>query len=117
MKFIVIFLMCFCCVECNFPYHVAIDTLETIEITIPITIVRNYVKKYLSEETIFLSISSASSSFEQRVLQDDIVSHFLKQPAINNFSYTILKDLIYQFRRRNRDIFNIIFVDGSESLT
>lgn len=91
------------------------DTTNSIDI--PIEIVKNFVQKFIRNENIFLSISTASSNMEQKLVQNEIVTNLLEKSEIKYFTYAVLKNIIYQFRRKLWDAFNILIVDNSESLS
>lgn len=118
MKFLIIFVICIVIhfIECNFFINQTIDTSKNLEIIIPIEIVKNYVRKFFNNDNMFLSITSSSSDNEQKILQMDIVMNLLKKTEIKNITYTLLRKLIYQYQRKYRAAFNILFVDGSKSL-
>lgn len=117
MKFILFFSIYLLGVTCDFHFKIQNSTIATKDSTIvPVVIVRNYLLKYLKNQTVFLSISSSSSSLQQRFLQDDMITSLLYDSEVRNISYNVVKDAIYQFRRRNRDVFNIMFIDELKSL-
>lgn len=116
MKFIIVFVTYFVCIKCNLLFNLKIEEKQNNQTEIPIEILKNYLHKYISREKVFLSISTRASNDYQKYLQRNLISDLLKLSYMETISYNIL-NTIHQFRRRNMNIFNVIFVDGNASLT
>lgn len=112
MKRIFILLFCVLRVECTVLLPKSSGYDDTI---IPTEIIGNFLHKYLNFRDVFLSIVLSSSNFDQQTLQQDLVSNLLMDTKLENFSFNILSTLD-QSRQGNIDAFNLVLVDGSESL-
>lgn len=80
-----------------------------------IEIVGNYLQKFISQRTSVLSIVAGSSSIQQKYLQNDLIGQFIINWKISNFSFNFL-NTVHQKRRKNKQTFNLIFIDGSSAL-
>lgn len=81
-----------------------------------IEVVGNYLDKYISHKISVLSIATASSSVQQKYFQKDLIEQLLiTNLKICNFSYKILNK-VDQTRPANNRAFNLIFIDGTNSL-
>lgn len=89
---------------------------EQDETIIPTEIIGNYLHKFLSYNEVYLSIALSSVNIDQHLLQQNFVSKLMMDSKLVNFSFNILNTLD-QSRRGNTDVFNLILIDGSESLT
>lgn len=112
MKFIFVLLIYILCVKCSVPLT---EIFEQDKTDIPTEIIGNYLHKYLSGKDVFLSIVLSSSTDAQHSFQQDIVSNLVTHTKLDSFSFNILKRLD-RLRRGNTDVFNLILIDGSESL-
>lgn len=99
------------CVKCIFLF----DINREDGTQIPVEIVSNYLRKYLNCKEHFLSIAFSSSNDEQKYFQKDLISNMLKCAKLNNFTYRIMNE-VYQYRKGNKIVFNVIFVDESASI-
>lgn len=116
MKFNIILFLNVLCIKCSILKYEISEMAETNEtVSIPIEIISNYLLKYLNDENVFLSISAASSNGDQKYVQEILLTNLLKNSMLSNFSYDILSN-INRTRQGNRNAFNLIFVDGSDSL-
>lgn len=117
MKLCLLLAINFGCLSCKSILNQTVEVPQDNETYMPIEIVVNYVHKYISHKKMFLSITSHASNDEQKYLQEILVANFLKHPRIEQVSYNRLTSKIHQLRRGNTNVFNFIFVDGSDSLT
>lgn len=108
--------MCFGCVECSLFLNQTVKTLHDDEINISIEIVKNYIHKYISNGQVFLSITSCATNDEQKYLQQTLINKLVRHSKMEKVSYNLLSK-IHQFRRKNTNIFNLILIDGIDSLT
>lgn len=113
--FLIIFTTCLCIKHCVL-LNKNENLVEMPDTTIPTEIISNYLSKYFSQEKVFLSLCFSSSNSDQKYFQEKLITSLITRPKINEFSYNILGH-VHQFRRRNRNVFNVIFVDTITSLT
>lgn len=114
---IIYFVYIQCLVNCNFDsLHRNVERVETNETHILNEIIANYLHKYFDDEDIFFSISLSSMNDEQNYFQENLIHELVVGPKFSNFSYNILQT-IDQSRSGNRNVFNLIFIDGDASLT
>lgn len=113
MKYLLLlFYLNFCCVNCS----ILLNVKNKNNVIIPTEIISNYLHKYLKCEEKFLSISSSSDSIQQKYFQEDIISNLIVHAKLKNFTYNILNK-IDQSREGNKNVFNLVFVDKSTSIT
>lgn len=101
-----------CCIKFN-PNRYATEMDETV---IPTEIVRNFLYKYLSHEQVSLSFVSMDSNVGRSRFQENLISNLVADPKLSNFSFNILKE-VDQTRKGNTNIFNVVIIDGIESLS
>lgn len=116
MKFVAVLFTYLFYVKCNNLLHANSYTLEKNETVIPTEIVSNILYKYLGHERVFLSFVSMDSSDGHSYLQNNLINNLVAHPKLSNFSYNILKG-VDQIRQGNTNIFNVVIVDGSASLS
>lgn len=92
-----------------------IDEMDSNKAMVPVEIISSYLHEYLNPQKVYLSISYSSSNDEHKYFQEEFIAHLVKQWKVRNFSSNILYK-IYQLRRGNRNIFNVILIDESASL-
>lgn len=80
-----------------------------------IEIAKNYLNQHISKRVSVLSIVLSSSTAEQNFFQAELVNELVNTKT-HQFSYTILNTLD-QLRKGNRISFNLVFIDGTNSLT
>lgn len=93
-----------------------VERFKTNATYIPIEIIANYLHKYFDDEEIFFSISLSSLNDETKYFQEDLIDKLVINPKFSNFSYNILHE-IDQSRIGHQKVFNLIFIDGSTSLS
>lgn len=79
-----------------------------------IEVVGNYLDEFIIQKTSVLSIAAASTSVQQEYFQKDLIEKFVSNRNISNFSYNFVNK-VNQKRFKNKQAFNLIFVDGSSS--
>lgn len=111
MKIIFILSIYVGCVKCSILLR---GIFEKEELIIPTEIIGNNLHKYLNYNEEYVSIALSSSSNDQHLFQQDLVSNLVTHTKLSNFSFNVLNTLD-QSRRENIDVFNLIFIDGSET--
>lgn len=111
MNYIFILIIYSFSVKCNVLLSENVVQNEAIILT---EIIGNYLHKYLNSHGVFLSIALSSTSIDQRRFQLDLVNNLVMGTKLNNFSFNILNTLD-QSRFGNKDRFNLVLIDGSES--
>lgn len=114
MKLAVLFAY-FLCIKCNVLLLQNGQIPEKDLTTIPTEIVSNYLHKYHYNGNVFLSIAIGSSNPMQQYSQEDFVSNLMLHAKLDNFTYNIL-DKVSQTQQGNKKIFNLILVDGNNSM-
>lgn len=78
-------------------------------------ILKNFFRKYFSDEQIFVSLTISPPDRERNHMQDDLVTHLVINLTKAGFSYNILNKLGGNTRDNWKD-FHLIVVDGSKQL-
>lgn len=116
MKCIIFLILNFSCFECSLILETTIERLDSDATIIPVKIVINYLNRYFDDEEVFISISSSSSNYNQKQVQDDLIHELVLNLLSANFSHNIL-DKVDSSRLGNKNVFNLLFTDESSSLT
>lgn len=111
MKLLILFVLYLGCARCNVFLNQIMEIPRDNKTNIPVEIVSNYLQKYTSNEQVYLSITSSAANVKQRW-----ITTLVRHSRIQSITYNLLNKL-HQFGRKNINIFNLIFVDGSTSLT
>lgn len=115
MKYICLLIVQFFCIKCSAIVLGNEMNFEMDDIVIPSEIVSNYVHQYLDPTKMFISIAFSHSNDNQKYVQEQLISKLLKNTKFNEFSNNILYN-VHQMRRDTVNDFNVILVDGSNSL-
>lgn len=98
------------------PSHFRIEQSDTEESVVLGEIITNYLIKYFSEDQIFVSIILLPSKKDRNNFEEDFFANLFDNPALTEFAHSTLNKLDNTIRG-HRNAFNIIIVDGSESLS
>lgn len=115
MKYIIYLMVDLSLIKCSLLSCSSVERLDLEEIIFPSEIIANFLKKYLDSEEIFVSISMLSSNYDQKYFQQDLLKKLVTNSKFSRFPYNILNKLD-QSREGNKNVFNLILVDGSASL-
>lgn len=103
-------------VECEKEFHKVFTIQKNIDQSAILSeLIANYLIKYFDDEENFISIIIASSEVDQRYFQHNSLDLLFSQPKIREFSHNILSTIEIS-NRTERNIFNLIFVEGSKCL-
>lgn len=78
-------------------------------------IISNYIRRYLSNESIFISLIHASSDRNLLDFHEHLTTNLFHNPNLTHFSYYIGIDLISR-RILRRRAFNVILIDDTNLL-
>lgn len=78
-------------------------------------IISNYIRQFLSNESIFISLVHVSSNGNLSRFHDELITNLFFHSNLTDFSYTSGKALIDRHRRW-RQAFNIILINDTISL-
>lgn len=116
MKFIIFIFIKVLYVQGIFDLSTELNSLVKDRTTILTEIIGNYLYKYFNNEHEFFSITSLSSSCDQKYFQQDLIQQLIISPKSGNFTYNFLNE-IDSAQHENKNTFNLIFVDDRNSLT
>ena len=107
----------FVCTGCAvaLPTNFEIQTNESNDTVVLSKIISNYIVRYLSDETVFISLVYASYNENVIRFHEELTTNLCQNANRTDFSYNIGNALIGQ-RRLRRRAFNIILVDDITSL-
>lgn len=115
MQFIVVSMICFAVIQSAPALHRDLEPPKSHETNVITEILSNYLERYFGQRQAFISFALSSVKIERKFVQENLVSELVTNPKLANFSYNILNK-VDQSQGENKRVFNLIFVDGSDSL-
>lgn len=103
----------FVCIGCALalPRNFEFQPIESSDTVVLGQIIANYIRRYFSNESIFISLVHASSNKNRLRFHEELVTNLFFNPNITHFSYYIGIELI-SHRIVRRRAFNIILIDN-----
>lgn len=115
MQFFVFLMIYFAVIESAPALHRDLEPPNSHETNVITEILGNYLERYFGQRQAFLSFALSSVKIERKLIQENLVSELVTSPKLVNFSYNILNK-VDQSQGENKRVFNLIFVDGTDSL-
>ena len=92
-----------------------IQTNESTDTIVLSQIISNYIRQYLSEKTIFISLVHVASKKNLLHFHEELITNLFYSSNLTDFSYNSGSTLIARHRLR-RQAFNIVFIDDTNAL-